>query len=98
MSLELGRQVFGPALLDPDKHAALAPIIDKVPFVEAINDAWRLVALATLECSLLPPWQDAPRTRNLSPRYRDLKHPLRVSIYPTTPSLPLRDGVPGSFT
>jgi hypothetical protein len=38
-----------------------APIIDKVPFVEAINDAWRLVALATLECSLLPPWQDAPR-------------------------------------
>jgi hypothetical protein len=52
MSLELGRQVFGPAPLDPDKQAALAPIIDKVPFVEAINDAWRLVALA---CSLSPP-------------------------------------------
>jgi len=42
-------------LLDPDKQAALARIIDKVPFVEAINDAWRLVALATLGCSLSPP-------------------------------------------
>lgn len=42
--------------------------------------------------------RNAPRDRSLPPRCRDLKHPLRVSTYPTTPSLPLRNGVPGSFT
>ena len=39
---------FGPALLDPDKQAALAPLIDRVAFVDAINEAWLLVALTTL--------------------------------------------------
>ena len=53
------RTWLDPLMVPPGRE--WAPIIDKVPFVEAINDAWRLVALATLECSLLPPWQDAPR-------------------------------------
>lgn len=47
---------LGPALLDPEKQAMLAPLVDKVAFVEAINDAWTLVALATLAALVVVPW------------------------------------------
>jgi DHA2 family multidrug resistance protein len=36
------------AVLDPQKQAALSSLIDKAAFAEAINDAWRLVALITM--------------------------------------------------
>jgi MFS transporter, DHA2 family, multidrug resistance protein len=47
---------LGPALLDPEKQAMLAPLVDKVAFVEAINDAWTLVALTTLAALVVIPW------------------------------------------
>jgi DHA2 family multidrug resistance protein len=47
---------FGPALLDPEKQAMLVPLVNKIAFVEAINDAWTLVALATLAMIVVVPW------------------------------------------
>ena len=55
-TLGLPLETVGPALLDPDKQALLAPLIDKVAFVEAINDAWALVALTTLAALAAIPW------------------------------------------
>ena len=40
--------MLGPSLRPTQDQAMLAPLIDKVAFVEAINDAWALVALMTL--------------------------------------------------
>jgi DHA2 family multidrug resistance protein len=40
--------VLGAVLLDPEKQSMLAPLVDKVAFTQAINDAWALVALTTL--------------------------------------------------
>jgi len=53
--LGISPEAFGPALLEPNKQAMLAPIIDKVAFVEAINDAWALVALTTLAALVVIP-------------------------------------------
>jgi DHA2 family multidrug resistance protein len=47
---------LGAALLDTDKQAMLAPLVDKVAFVEAVNDAWALVALTTLAALVAIPW------------------------------------------
>ena len=55
-TLGLPLDTVGPALLDPDKQALLAPLIDKVAFVEAINDAWALVALTTVAALAAIPW------------------------------------------
>ncbi len=53
---------FGPALLDPEKQAMLATLVQKVAFVDAINDAWALVALATLAALVVVPLvKDAPK-------------------------------------
>ncbi|MGB9040868.1 MAG: DHA2 family efflux MFS transporter permease subunit, partial [Pseudolabrys sp.] len=49
-------EAFGPALLDPEKQAMLAPLIEKVGFVDAINDAWALVALTTIAALIVVPW------------------------------------------
>jgi DHA2 family multidrug resistance protein len=38
---------LGQSLSDPSTQAVLAPLVEKVAFVEAVNDAWALVALAT---------------------------------------------------
>jgi MFS transporter, DHA2 family, multidrug resistance protein len=48
--------VLASALLDPEKQATLAPIVDKLAFVDAINDAWALVALTTLMALVVIPW------------------------------------------
>jgi MFS transporter, DHA2 family, multidrug resistance protein len=40
--------VLGAVLLDPEKQSMLAPLVDKVAFTQAINDAWALVALTTV--------------------------------------------------
>jgi DHA2 family multidrug resistance protein len=53
---------LGPALLDPEKQAMLAPLIQKVAFVDAVNDAWALVALTTLAALVVVPWvRGAPK-------------------------------------
>jgi DHA2 family multidrug resistance protein len=47
--------VLGPALLDPEKQSMLAPLVDKVAFTQAINDAWAFVALTTLAVLIVVP-------------------------------------------
>ena len=54
---------LGPALLDPEKQAMLAPLIQKVAFVDAVNDAWALVALTTLVALVVVPWARRVRAR-----------------------------------
>jgi len=54
-TLGIPPDVLGTALLDPEKQALLAPLVDKVAFVDAINDAWGLVALATLAALIVIP-------------------------------------------
>jgi DHA2 family multidrug resistance protein len=61
-SLDIPADVLASALLDPGKQAMLAPYIDKVAFVEAINDAWTLVALMTIAALVVVPLaRRAPR-------------------------------------
>jgi MFS transporter, DHA2 family, multidrug resistance protein len=43
------------ALLDAEKQAALSPLVEKVAFVQAVNDAWALVALITLAALVVLP-------------------------------------------
>jgi MFS transporter, DHA2 family, multidrug resistance protein len=49
-------EAFGPSLLDRDKQAILKALVDKASFVEAINEAWALVAVITLVALLVVPW------------------------------------------
>lgn len=54
--------VLASALLDAEKQAALAPLVEKVAFVQAVNDAWALVALITLAALIaLPVAKGHPR-------------------------------------
>ena len=54
-TLGISQEAIGPALLDPGHQAMLASLIDKVAFVEAINDSWALVALTTLVALVIVP-------------------------------------------
>ncbi len=47
--------VLASAALDAEKQAALAPLVEKVAFVQAVNDAWALVALITLVALVVLP-------------------------------------------
>jgi DHA2 family multidrug resistance protein len=55
--------MIGPSILAPKTQALLAPIIDKVAFAEAINDAWALVALLTLAALVVVPMARTPLWR-----------------------------------
>jgi DHA2 family multidrug resistance protein len=55
--------MLGPSLLAPQTQALLAPLIDKVAFAEAINDAWALVALMTLAALIAVPLARTPLWR-----------------------------------
>jgi DHA2 family multidrug resistance protein len=55
--------MLGLGLADPKTQAILAPLIDKVAFAEAINDAWALVALLTLAVLLTVPFARTPLWR-----------------------------------
>jgi DHA2 family multidrug resistance protein len=46
--LGIPSNALGAVLLDPEKQSKLAPLVDKVAFTQAINDAWAFVALTTL--------------------------------------------------
>ena len=46
-SLDIPPDVLASAMLDPGKQVMLAPYIEKVAFVDAINEAWALVAMLT---------------------------------------------------
>jgi DHA2 family multidrug resistance protein len=47
-ALGLRPEDLGPALLEPDKQAILAPLVKQIAYVDAINEAWAVVAVATL--------------------------------------------------
>ncbi len=51
------------SLIDPAARAAMSPLIEKVGFVEAINDAWALVALLTLAVLMAVPLARTPLWR-----------------------------------
>jgi DHA2 family multidrug resistance protein len=52
--------MLGPSLLTPKAQALLTPLIDKMAFTEAINDAWALVALMTLAALVAVPLARTP--------------------------------------
>jgi DHA2 family multidrug resistance protein len=52
--------MIGPSLLAPTAQAMLTPLINKVAFVEAINDAWAMVALLTLAAIVAVPLARTP--------------------------------------
>jgi len=54
-SLGIPADALSSALLDAERRAMLAPLVDKVAFVEAINDAWALIAVAALAALLVLP-------------------------------------------
>jgi DHA2 family multidrug resistance protein len=61
-SLDIPPDVLASAMLDPGKHVMLAPYIDRVAFVEAINEAWALVAVLTIAALVaLPLARRAPK-------------------------------------
>jgi DHA2 family multidrug resistance protein len=53
-------EVLESALFDPDKRAEVASLVDKVAFVQAVNDAWGLLALIALASLLALPWAHVP--------------------------------------
>jgi DHA2 family multidrug resistance protein len=55
--------MIGASLADPKAQTTLAPFIDRAAFVEAINDAWALVALLTLAAILSVPLARTPLWR-----------------------------------
>ena len=61
--LGLAPDKLEPTLSGPVGQAMLARLIDKVAFVEAINDAWAMVALATLAALVLVPLARTPLWR-----------------------------------
>jgi DHA2 family multidrug resistance protein len=54
-TLGLPADAWQAALLDPEKQAMLPPLIDRVAFAQAINEAWALIALATLAALVVVP-------------------------------------------
>jgi DHA2 family multidrug resistance protein len=59
-ALGLTPDMLGAGLADARTQAMLAPLIDKVAFVEAINDAWALIALLTLAALAAVPLARTP--------------------------------------
>ena len=53
--LGIPAEALGSTVLDAEKQAMLASLVDKVAFVDAINDAWALIALAALGALLVLP-------------------------------------------
>ena len=44
------------ALIDPEKQAMLSSMVEKAASVEAINDAWRLIAVLTIAALIIMPF------------------------------------------
>ncbi len=55
-TLDIPLAVLKSARLDPQMQALAAPLVDKQAFVEAINDAWALVAVVTLVALAVVPF------------------------------------------
>ena len=67
-SLDIPADVLASAMLDPGQQAMLAPFIDTVAFVEAINEAWALVAVMTIAALVVMPLaKAAPKAATVEP-------------------------------
>jgi len=62
-NLSIPLETMARSLSDPAARAAVTPLIDKLAFVEAINDAWALIALLTLAVLLAVPMARTPLWR-----------------------------------
>lgn len=62
-ALGLRPEDLGPALLDPAKQALLAPLIKQLAYVDAINEAWAVVAVATLLVLVILPFSRGTNAR-----------------------------------
>jgi DHA2 family multidrug resistance protein len=49
-------EALASATLDPEKQALLISLVEKVAFVDAINDAWALVAVLTFAALIFLPF------------------------------------------
>jgi DHA2 family multidrug resistance protein len=54
-ALGIPPEALASAPLDPEKQALLTSLVDKVAFVDAINDAWALVAVMTFAALVFLP-------------------------------------------
>ncbi|HEX4987955.1 MAG TPA: DHA2 family efflux MFS transporter permease subunit [Candidatus Binatia bacterium] len=55
-ALGIPAEMLGSTSLDPEKQAILASLVDKVAFVDAVNEAWALVALMALAALIVVPF------------------------------------------
>jgi len=55
-ALGIPAELLGSTSLDPEKQAILASLVDKVAFVDAVNEAWTLVALMALAALIVVPF------------------------------------------
>jgi DHA2 family multidrug resistance protein len=69
-ALGIPADVFRSALLDAETQAMLAPLVDKVAFVDAINEAWALIAFAAFAALIVLPLA----TRTPGPGTTHLQH------------------------
>ena len=53
-----------PGPISPDLRDMLTPMVDRLALVQAINDAWSLIAALTLAAILATPWLRRPRAPN----------------------------------
>jgi DHA2 family multidrug resistance protein len=55
-TLGIPPEALASATLDPEKQALLISLVEKVAFVDAINDAWALVAVLTFAALIFLPF------------------------------------------
>jgi DHA2 family multidrug resistance protein len=54
-ALRLRPDELGAALMEPGKQAMLAPLIKQIAYVNAINEAWAVMGVATLAVLVIVP-------------------------------------------
>ena len=62
-ALGLRPEDLGPGLLDPAKQALLAPLIKQLAYVDAINEAWAVVVVATFLVLVILPFSRGTNAR-----------------------------------
>ncbi|MGB6938501.1 MAG: hypothetical protein WBE14_17815 [Xanthobacteraceae bacterium] len=67
-TLGIPHEALGFSLSDSATQAMVAPLVEKVAFVDAINDAWALVALITCAALLIVPLAKRPHPKRKNGR------------------------------
>lgn len=63
--LDISPDALAAAAIDAEKQAAIAELVKKAAFADAINDAWALVALATVAVLIVIPMVRPPLNQNV---------------------------------